>query len=187
MGDDFTDEEIDASFRQLQALGVKVFTSNQTRVGMGRRISVFAEKYNILPAYHPHAQVHDPNEIATTKSMETLLAMSPLSRINLDIGHFTAGNNDAVAFLKNDTRQIVTTSASWQSSNTQVATVSPSGVVTGVGAGEADIVVTLDGIDGTSSLTVSNELSPKTTFLGTVAGPPPRPHRSPGCRRNRRP
>jgi hypothetical protein len=43
--------------------------------------------------------------------------------------------------------------------------------VTGVGAGQADIVVTLDGIEGTSSLTVSNEFSPKTTFLGTVAGP----------------
>jgi sugar phosphate isomerase/epimerase len=100
VGDDFTDAEIDASFKQLQALGVPMFTSNQTRVGMGRRISVFAEKYNIMPSYHPHAQVHDPNEIATAESMETLLAMSPLSRINLDIGHFTAGNGDAVAFLK---------------------------------------------------------------------------------------
>lgn len=100
VGDDFTDEEIDASFRQLQALGVKLFTSNQTRVGMGRRISVFAEKYNIMPAYHPHAQVQDPNEIATVASLETLIAMSPLSRVNLDLGHFTAGNNDAVAFLR---------------------------------------------------------------------------------------
>jgi sugar phosphate isomerase/epimerase len=100
VGDDMSDTEIDAVFRQMQALAVRIFTSNQTRVGMARKISEFAEKYQIMPAYHPHAQVQDPNEIATAESLEKLLAMSPLSRVNLDIGHFTAGNQDAVAFIK---------------------------------------------------------------------------------------
>jgi len=59
-----------------------------------------AEKYGIKAAWHPHAQVHDPNEVATPRSMETLLGMSDSFVINLDIGHFTAGNNDAVAFLR---------------------------------------------------------------------------------------
>ena len=98
--DDMSDAEIDAVFKQLQALKVPMFTTNQTRVGMGPKIAPFAEKYNIKPAWHPHANIQDPNEVATPESMEKLLAMSKAFVINLDIGHYTAGNNDAVAFLK---------------------------------------------------------------------------------------
>ncbi|HET9383907.1 MAG TPA: TIM barrel protein [Gemmatimonadales bacterium] len=98
--DDMTDAEISAVFRQLQALKVPMFTTNQTRVGMGPRIAPFSEKYAIKAAWHPHAEVQDPNEVATPESMEKLLSMSKSFVINLDIGHYTAGNNDAVAFLR---------------------------------------------------------------------------------------
>src|SRR5262245_59463905 len=98
--DDMSDPEIDAMFRQMQALKVPMFTTNQTRVGMGPRIVPFAEKYKIKPSWHPHAQVQDPNEVATPESLEKLLAMSKEFVVNLDIGHYTAGNNDAVAFLR---------------------------------------------------------------------------------------
>jgi sugar phosphate isomerase/epimerase len=100
VGDDFTDPEIEAVFKQMQALKINLFTTNQTRVGMGPRIAPFAEKYKIRPAWHPHAAVDDPNEVATPESMEKLLAMSKTFVINLDIGHYTAGNNDAAAFLR---------------------------------------------------------------------------------------
>ena len=100
VADDYTEPELDATFRQLQALGVKLFCTNQTRVAMGPKLVPFAEKYKISPAWHPHANVDNPNEVATPESMEKLLAMSKAFMINLDIGHFTAGNNDAVAFLK---------------------------------------------------------------------------------------
>jgi len=100
IGDDFTDPEIEAVFKQMQALKINLFTTNQTRVGMGPRIAPFAEKYKIRPAWHPHAAVDDPNEVATPESMEKLLAMSKTFVINLDIGHYTAGNNDAAAFLR---------------------------------------------------------------------------------------
>ena len=98
--DDMTDAEIDAVFRLMQALKVPMFTTNQTRVGMGPRFAAVAEKYNIKAAWHPHAQVQDPNEVATPESMEKVLAMSKAFVVNLDIGHYTAGNNDAVAFLR---------------------------------------------------------------------------------------
>jgi len=98
--DHMTDAEIEAAFRQLQALGVPMFTTNQTRVGMGLRIAPLSEKYNIKAAWHPHAEIQDPNEVATPASMEKLLAMSKSFVINLDIGHFAAGNNDVLAFLK---------------------------------------------------------------------------------------
>jgi len=98
--DDMTDAEIDAAYRQMQALKVPMFTTNQTRVGMGPRMAPFSAKYGIKAAWHPHALVQDPNEVATPESMEKLLAMSKDFVINLDIGHYTAGNNDAVAFLQ---------------------------------------------------------------------------------------
>jgi len=98
--DHMTDAEIEAAFRQLHALGVPMFTTNQTRVGMGLRIAPLSEKYNIKAAWHPHDEIQDPNEVATPASMEKLLAMSKSFVINLDIGHFAAGNNDVLAFLK---------------------------------------------------------------------------------------
>jgi sugar phosphate isomerase/epimerase len=97
---DHTDEEIDAVFKQMQALKVVCFCTNQSRVDVAPRLIPFAEKYKIKPAWHPHAAVNDPNEVASVESMEKLLAMSKMFAINLDIGHFTAGNNDALAFLK---------------------------------------------------------------------------------------
>ncbi|MEQ1948139.1 MAG: sugar phosphate isomerase/epimerase [Bryobacteraceae bacterium] len=97
---DFTDEEIDQVFKQMQALKVVCFCTNQSRVDVASRLVPFAEKYKIKPAWHPHAMVNDSNEVASVASMEKLLAMSKQFAINLDIGHFTAGNNDAVDFLK---------------------------------------------------------------------------------------
>ena len=98
--DDCTDAEIDAMFRQMKALGIRVFQTNQTRVPMGRRLAPAAEKYGISPAFHPHAEVQDPDEVASAESLVKLLAFSPAFRICLDIGHFVAGNNDPVAFLR---------------------------------------------------------------------------------------
>jgi sugar phosphate isomerase/epimerase len=98
--DDMTDPEIDAVFRQMQALKVSYFCTNQTRVTMAPRMVPFAAKYNVKPAWHPHDNVDSPVEVATPETLEKLLAMSKNFVVNLDIGHYTAGNNDAVAFLK---------------------------------------------------------------------------------------
>jgi sugar phosphate isomerase/epimerase len=100
ISDDFTDPEIDAVFRQMQAMGVDKFCTNQTRVGMGRRMAPYAEKYGIMAAFHNHAAVHDPNEVASIESFERLFAMSKLFMANLDMGHFARGGNDPLAFLK---------------------------------------------------------------------------------------
>jgi sugar phosphate isomerase/epimerase len=98
--DDCTDEEIDAMFKQMQAMGVDRFCTNQTRVSQGPRLVEFANKYNIQPAWHTHDKSDDPNEVASRESLEKLMAMSPRYWINLDIGHYTAGNQDAVAFIR---------------------------------------------------------------------------------------
>ena len=98
--DDCTDAEIDAMFRQMKALGIRVFQTNQTRVPMGRRLAPAAEKYGISPAFHPHAEVEDPDEVASPESLAKVLAFSSAFRACLDIGHFVAGNNDPIAFLQ---------------------------------------------------------------------------------------
>ena len=98
--EDSTDAEIDALFRQMAAMQVKIFCTNQTRMSTAPRLVPFAEKYGIMPAFHTHDKYEDPNEVASAESLVKLMAMSPLFRINLDIGHFTAGNQDAPAFIE---------------------------------------------------------------------------------------
>jgi Xylose isomerase-like TIM barrel len=100
VADDYTPEEIDNGFQKLRALGVKLFCTNQTRYTMGAKLIASAEKYRIYPAWHPHDNVADAREVASTRSLERLLDMSPAFRVNLDIGHFTAGDQDPVAFLQ---------------------------------------------------------------------------------------
>jgi hypothetical protein len=98
--DDVTDTEIDAMFGQMQVLGISLFQTNQTRVSMAPRLVPFVEKYRIRPAFHTHAEVNDANEVASVESLQKLMSMSEDFRVCLDIGHFTAGNNDPVAYIR---------------------------------------------------------------------------------------
>ena len=98
--EDFPDDEIDVIFKQAQALGVSIIGTNQTTVGMGPKLVPYSEKYKIDLAFHNHAKSGDPNEVASVASYEKLFGMSKRFKANLDIGHFTAGNNDAVAFIE---------------------------------------------------------------------------------------
>ena len=104
--DDFTDAEIERSFQFARALGVGVIGTNQTRVPMGPRLAPFAEKYAIDLGWHNHANVADLTEVASVESYERLFAMSPRFKANLDIGHFVAGNNDPVAFIRTHATRI---------------------------------------------------------------------------------
>jgi len=98
--DDFSDQEIDRGFDMTKALGTDMITTSTT-LSCARRIAPFAEKHRIRVALHGHDQTSKPNEFATRESFAKGLAMSPMFYINLDIGHFTAANEDAVAYLQN--------------------------------------------------------------------------------------
>jgi sugar phosphate isomerase/epimerase len=97
--DSFTDEEITRGFEAARSLGAEVITASTT-VRVAKRLVPFAEKHRIPVAMHNHSNVTDPNEFATPQSFATALALSPLFRVNLDIGHFTAADFDALAFLE---------------------------------------------------------------------------------------
>ena len=95
----FTDAEIDRGFEMAKALGAEIITASAT-IEAARRMAPFAAKHQMPVAMHNHSNVTDPNEFATLESLATALTLSPLFRINLDIGHFTAANYDAVAYIR---------------------------------------------------------------------------------------
>jgi len=97
--DSFTDEEIDHGFDMAMALGVRVITSSSTLTS-AKRVAPWAEKHNMIVAFHGHSDITDPNQFAKPEAFERALAMSPNFAINLDIGHFVAANYDPVEFIK---------------------------------------------------------------------------------------
>jgi sugar phosphate isomerase/epimerase len=95
----FTDAEMDRGFEIAKALGAEIITASAT-IEAARRMAPFAAKHKMPVAMHNHSNVTDPNEFATLDSLATALKLSPFFRINLDIGHFTAANYDAVAYIR---------------------------------------------------------------------------------------
>jgi sugar phosphate isomerase/epimerase len=95
----FSNEEIDRGFEIAKALGAEIITASAT-LDAARRMVPFAEKHRMAVAMHNHSNVSDPNEFATTESLARALKLSRYFKINLDIGHFTAANYDAVAYLR---------------------------------------------------------------------------------------
>jgi sugar phosphate isomerase/epimerase len=99
MQDSMKDEDIEYGFAMATGLGVKAI-STSTTLTMAKRIAPIADKHKILVGYHGHDATNDPNQTATLESYYTLMAYGGYNAINLDIGHFTAANYDAVAFIK---------------------------------------------------------------------------------------
>src|SRR2546425_6956137 len=80
-------------------LGVRA-TSSTTQVRVPNRVAPFPEKYKIIFGGHGHSNLPDPNEFATPESFATAMSYGKYMGANLDIGHFTAANFDAVAYIK---------------------------------------------------------------------------------------
>lgn len=104
--DDFSDLEIERSFDMTAALGAPLITSS-SNIATVTRIAPVAERRKVLVGMHNHSRI-DANEFATAKSLSDAMQKSRFIATNLDIGHFTATNEDAVAFLKQHHERIVT-------------------------------------------------------------------------------
>jgi sugar phosphate isomerase/epimerase len=100
-----SDDAIEYGFAMAKGLGVPAMTTS-TQVSMAKRVAPFADRHQIVVAYHGHANVADPDEVATPQSFATCLSYSKYHAINLDIGHFTAGGFDAVSFLRENNARI---------------------------------------------------------------------------------
>ena len=106
--DDFTDEEIERGFAIAKAMGLEAITASANQ-NVVTRVAPVARKHRITVAMHNHSEI-DPNEFATPEDFEKAMKGPGRERIsvNLDIGHYTAANFDAVAFLQKHHRRIVT-------------------------------------------------------------------------------
>ena len=105
--DNFTDQEIARGFEMAKALGCKVITAS-SNVSTAKRIDPFARKAKIRVGMHNHSRIVK-NEYATAEDFaEAMSGTSEYICVNLDIGHFTAANFDAVDYLSKHHDRIVT-------------------------------------------------------------------------------
>jgi sugar phosphate isomerase/epimerase len=95
--DAFTNEELDATFAHAKALGVAV-VSSRASLAMARRLVPFADRYGIPVAFR--------NDRETAGQMLEMAALSRQFRVNLDIGNFTAANQESVAFIQENRDKI---------------------------------------------------------------------------------
>jgi sugar phosphate isomerase/epimerase len=82
-----------------KALGAKAI-STSTQVSVAKRVAPFADKHKMMVGYHGHSNITDPDEVATPESFSKCMSYSKFHGVNLDIGHFTSANFDAVAYLQ---------------------------------------------------------------------------------------
>ena len=95
--DAFTDDELDATFNHAKALGVEVISS-RAALPMARRLAAFADRHNITVAFR--------NETETAAQITALVSLSPRCRVNLDLGNFTAANQEALAYVQENHQRI---------------------------------------------------------------------------------
>jgi sugar phosphate isomerase/epimerase len=103
---DMTDEEIDRGFDFAKALGARFITASTT-LPVAQKVAPFADKHKMEVAMHGHSNLKDPNEFATPESFAKAQAMSKYFKTNLDIGHFTAANFDAVDYIEKNHKDIL--------------------------------------------------------------------------------
>jgi len=97
--DGFSDDELNRGFEMTKALGTDLITTSTT-LTCAKRLAPLAKKHNVRVALHGHDQTSKPNEFSTRASFAEGLALSPMFYINLDIGHFTAANDDPVSYIQ---------------------------------------------------------------------------------------
>ena len=98
--DTFSDEEIDYMFGLAKTLGANAI-SCEIPLSHTKRLGEFGEKHKMMIGYHGHTNVTSPEAFGRPESWETAMSYSKYNGINLDIGHFIAGNSKSpIPFLE---------------------------------------------------------------------------------------
>jgi hypothetical protein len=96
--EDMTEAELDKMMQATRAMGAGIMSLTMCKIAAAARLAPLAQKNDIVVAFHNRPESAD--EVATPESFDRMLQVSDRFRINLDIGHFTAGNHDALAALE---------------------------------------------------------------------------------------
>jgi len=97
--EDMTDAELDKMMQATRAMGAGMMTLTMCKISAAARLAPLAQQNGVLVSFHNRPE-SDRGEVSTPESFDQMLQVSDRFRINLDIGHFTAGNHDAVAALE---------------------------------------------------------------------------------------
>jgi sugar phosphate isomerase/epimerase len=90
--DTFSDEEIDYMFGLARTAGANAI-SCEIPLSHTKRLGAFGEKHKMMIGYHGHTDITSPEAFGRPESWETAMSYSKYNGINLDIGHFIAGNS----------------------------------------------------------------------------------------------
>lgn len=94
------DEVVDYAFNMAKALGARAI-SCEIPVSKTPWLGQFAAKHKMMVGYHGHTNIHSPEAFGAPESWEKAMSYSRYNGVNLDIGHFVAGNSTSpIPFLK---------------------------------------------------------------------------------------
>lgn len=96
---DYTDDEVDATFRAAKILGARGCIGSQG-LKATRRLASFPGKYGMFMGVHNHSNLSDPDALNTEESFVEAFSYSPDIMATFDTRHFTAANGDCMAFIK---------------------------------------------------------------------------------------
>jgi sugar phosphate isomerase/epimerase len=96
----FTDDMLDYSFTVAKNLGANAI-STEGLLSETKRLGQFADKHKMMIGYHGHTDVNSNENFGSPQSWEKAMSYAKYNGINLDLGHFTAGNKTSpVPFIK---------------------------------------------------------------------------------------
>jgi hypothetical protein len=95
----FSDDMIDYAFTVAKNLGASAI-STEGRMSEAQRLGSFADKHKMMIGYHGHTDVNSDEAFGSPQSWEKAMSFAKYNGINLDLGHFVAGNSmSPVPFL----------------------------------------------------------------------------------------
>lgn len=98
--DKMKDEVVAYAFQLAKTLGAKAI-SCEIPVSKTEWLGKLATEHKMRVAYHGHGDVNNPEAFAAPASWERAMSFSKYNCINLDIGHFIAGNGfSPIPFIK---------------------------------------------------------------------------------------
>jgi sugar phosphate isomerase/epimerase len=91
-GHEMTDEEMDYCFQFAKTMGARAITC-EPPLSQTKRVGRFANKHGLVVGFHGHSNAKNVETFGRPGAWEQAFFYSKYNWANVDLGHFTAGNN----------------------------------------------------------------------------------------------